>query len=727
MKFPRFTARLYEQLVKDALRQSFVKLDPKVQWANPVMFLVWLGALFTFAVGVASLLGLSKEPAGLAFAVSGWLWFTVLFANFAEALAEGRAHSQAASLRNLRKSTPARIVNASDKFGPDMPHQVVDSMTLLGNDLVLVLPGDVVPCDGEVVAGVASVDESAVTGESAPVIRESGGDFANVTSGTTVLSDWLVVRPSIASGGGFVERMIRMVEGAERKPTPNETSLSVLLIALTVVYLLLTASLLPVSLFTVSRSGVGAPLSFTFLTALFINFIPSTIGGLLSPIGIAGMTRLLAANVLARSGRAVEAAGDVDILLLDKTGTITFGNRRATRLYTVSGVSRRTLLEACLLTSYADDTPEGRSVLELAARELGLDPDALEPPEEGVFVPFSAQTRMSGINLEDGRQLRKGSPEAIKARVARLSGYFPYSLQGQVDAIASRGSTPLVIAVDEKVLGIIELKDVVKPDIAGRFAKLRRMGVQTVMITGDNRLTAAAIASEAGVDDFIAESTPESKLAAIRAFQKAGHLVAMTGDGANDAPALAQADVALAMHGGTQAAKEAANMVDLDSNPTKTHGGDPHGQGNDDHPRGADDLLAHERPREVRGGRARGSEHDRPGSGELEHSGARLARVGAPFGRDLQRARDSASHAVRPEGRRTPRRGRVGTPDAKPSRLGTERHRRAHRRDRAHRSTSPPDGLFLREAPWIFSFVFFGLWARFSLPFSSAAYSIRPS
>lgn len=569
MKFPRFTARLYEQLVKDALRQSFVKLDPKVQWANPVMFLVWLGALFTFCVGVASLLGLSSEPAGLAFAVSGWLWFTLLFANFAEALAEGRAHSQAASLRNLRKSTPARIVNASDKFGPDMPHQVVDSMTLLGNDLVLVLPGDVVPCDGEVVAGVASVDESAVTGESAPVIRESGGDFANVTSGTTVLSDWLVVRPSIASGGGFVERMIRMVEGAERKPTPNETSLSVLLIALTVVYLLLTASLLPVSLFTVSRSGVGAPLSFTFLTALFINFIPSTIGGLLSPIGIAGMTRLLAANVLARSGRAVEAAGDVDILLLDKTGTITFGNRRATRLYTVSGVSRRTLLEACLLTSYADDTPEGRSVMELAARELGLDPDALEPPEEGVFVPFSAQTRMSGINLEDGRQLRKGSPEAIKARVARLSGYFPYSLQGQVDAIASRGSTPLVIAVDEKVLGIIELKDVVKPDIAGRFAKLRRMGVQTVMITGDNRLTAAAIASEAGVDDFIAESTPESKLAAIRAFQKAGHLVAMTGDGANDAPALAQADVALAMHGGTQAAKEAANMVDLDSNPTK--------------------------------------------------------------------------------------------------------------------------------------------------------------
>lgn len=569
MKFPRFTARLYEQLVKDALRQSFVKLDPKVQWANPVMFLVWLGALFTFCVGVASLLGLSSEPAGLAFAVSGWLWFTLLFANFAEALAEGRAHSQAASLRNLRKSTPARIVNASDKFGPDMPHQVVDSMTLLGNDLVLVLPGDVVPCDGEVVAGVASVDESAVTGESAPVIRESGGDFANVTSGTTVLSDWLVVRPSIASGGGFVERMIRMVEGAERKPTPNETSLSVLLIALTVVYLLLTASLLPVSLFTVSRSGVGAPLSFTFLTALFINFIPSTIGGLLSPIGIAGMTRLLAANVLARSGRAVEAAGDVDILLLDKTGTITFGNRRATQLYTVSGVSRRTLLEACLLTSYADDTPEGRSVLELAARELGLDPDALEPPEEGVFVPFSAQTRMSGINLEDGRQLRKGSPDAIKARVARLSGYFPYSLQGQVDAIASRGSTPLVIAVDEKVLGIIELKDVVKPDIAGRFAKLRRMGVQTVMITGDNRLTAAAIASEAGVDDFIAESTPESKLAAIRAFQKAGHLVAMTGDGANDAPALAQADVALAMHGGTQAAKEAANMVDLDSNPTK--------------------------------------------------------------------------------------------------------------------------------------------------------------
>lgn len=569
MKFPRFTARLYEELLREALRLSFLKLHPKVQWANPVMFIVWVGALCTLLIGIAGLLGFSQEPAGLALAVSGWLWFTVLFANFAEALAEGRAHAQAAALRNLRQSTPARIVNATDTFGPNMPHQVVDSMTLLGNDLVLVLPGDVIPCDGEVVAGAASVDESAVTGESAPVIREAGGDFANVTSGTTLLSDWLVVRPSIASGGGFVERMIRMVEGAQRKATPNETSLSVLLIALTIFYLLLTASLLPVSLFTVARSNEGAPLSFTFLIALLVSFIPSTIGGLLSPIGIAGMTRLLAANVLARSGRAVEAAGDVDILLLDKTGTITFGNRRATRLYTVSGVSRRLLLEACLLTSYADDTPEGRSVLDLAARELGLDPDTVEPPEGGSFVPFSAHNRMSGVNLADGRQLRKGSPEAMKARVAKLSGYFPYSLQGQIDAIASRGSTPLVVAADAKVLGVIELKDVVKPDIAERFAKLRRMGVQTVMITGDNRLTAAAIASEAGVDDFIAESTPESKLAAIRAFQKAGHLVAMTGDGANDAPALAQADVALAMHGGTSAAKEAANMVDLDSNPTK--------------------------------------------------------------------------------------------------------------------------------------------------------------
>lgn len=569
LKFPRYTSRLYEQLLRDAFVESFRKLHPKVQMANPVMCLVWLGALFTLALSAAGFLGLSDEPAGLALAVSGWLWFTVLFANFAEALAEGKAHAQAAALRNLRQSTPARLVDAGDAFGPGMPHQVVDSNTLLGNDLVLVLPGDVIPCDGEVVAGVASVDESAVTGESAPVIRESGGDFSHVTSGTTVLSDWLVVRPSIASGGGFVERMIRMVEGAERGATPNETSLSALLIALTIVYLLLTASLLPVSIFTVARSGTGSPLGFTFLTALLVSFIPSTIGGLLSPIGIAGMTRLLAANVLARSGRAVEAAGDVDILLLDKTGTITFGNRRATRLFTVSGVSRRTLLEACLLTSYADDTAEGRSVLELAARELGVDPEVVEPPEGGVFVPFSAQSRMSGVNLDDGRELRKGSPEAMKARVAKMAGYFPYSLQGQIDAIASRGSTPLVVASDAKVLGVIELKDVVKPDIAARFAKLRRMGVQTVMITGDNRLTAAAIATEAGVDDFIAEATPESKLAAIRAFQKAGHLVAMTGDGTNDAPALAQADVALAMHGGTSAAKEAANMVDLDSNPTK--------------------------------------------------------------------------------------------------------------------------------------------------------------
>ena len=565
-------ARLFTAAVmRSALRDSILKLDPRVQAQNPVMFIVFFGALLTTGVAAASLIGLSSEPAGFAAATAISLWATVLFSNYAEALAEGRAKAQAAALKGLRRSTPAQrlLTKRADEYGPDAETETVDSTELHKGDVVLVRDGETIPCDGEVLLGMASVDESAVTGESAPVIRESGGDFSSVTGGTTVISDWLVVRAESNPGESFIERMIGMVEGAERRRTPNESALSILLTALTVIFLLVTATLLPFSAHAVDSNDSGSVVGVTVLTGLLVCLIPTTIAGLLSAIGVAGMGRLLAANVVARSGRAVETAGDIDVLMLDKTGTITFGNRRASAVHAAAGVGRRELLEACLYASIADETPEGKSIVTLAARELHLNPEALRMPEGAAFVPFTAQTKMSGVNLSEGIEIRKGSPEAIRRWVESCGCRMPVELSRQIDAAASRGATPLAVARDGRSLGVIELKDVVKPGIAERFKELRRLGIKTVMITGDNRLTAAAIASEAGVDDFFAEATPESKLETIRRFQAEGHLVAMTGDGTNDAPALAQADVAVAMNSGTNAAKEAANMVDLDSSPTK--------------------------------------------------------------------------------------------------------------------------------------------------------------
>lgn len=558
-------------LVRAAFQESFKKLHPRVQLANPVMFLVYLGAIFTTGITVAALFGLTTEPVGFAGATAVWLWFTVLFANFAEALAEGRAKAQAAALRGLRKTTQAfRLTNPDPAhFGPDTATEPVESTAIRKGDIVLIREGDVVPCDGEVLLGTASVDESAVTGESAPVIRESGGDFCSVTGGTTVLSDWLIVRASTDPGESFVERMIHMVEGAERGKTPNEIALSLLLIALTIVFLLVTATLLPFSMYSVDANGSGEVIGYTVLAGLLVCLIPTTIGGLLSAIGVAGMSRLMAENVVARSGRAVEAAGDIDVLMLDKTGTITYGNRQASTFYATRGVSRNDLIEASLLSSLADQTPEGKSIVELAARELNKQTEETNLPDGAVFVPFAAQTRMSGVDLPDGRVIRKGAADAVRRHIESQGGTFPHDILRQTEAIASHGSTPLVVSESNRCLGVVELKDIVKPGIAERFADLRRMGIKTVMITGDNSLTAAAIASEAGVDDFLAESTPESKLEAVRRYRREGHLVAMTGDGTNDAPALAQADVAVAMNSGTNAAKEAANMVDLDSNPTK--------------------------------------------------------------------------------------------------------------------------------------------------------------
>ena len=535
------------------------------------MFLVYLGAWLTSAIAVAALLGRTSESLFFAGSTALWLWFTVLFANFAEALAEGRAKAQVAALKGLRKSTQARrLVRPDDwRAGEAAETELVDSTQLRIDDVVLVRAGDVVPCDGEVLLGIASVDESAVTGESAPVIRESGGDFSSVTGGTTVISDWLVVRAVTNPGESFIERMIAMVEGAKRGKTPNEIALGMLLIALTIIFLLVTATLMPFSHFAVALNGTGEAVGLTLLAGLLVCLIPTTIGGLLSAIGVAGMSRLTQANVIARSGRAVEAAGDVDVLMLDKTGTITFGNRQAKHLYPAPGVRPEDLYEAALVSSLADDTPEGKSIVVLARELLKLGDKPFPMPEGAAFVPFTAQTRMSGVTLANGREIRKGSPDAIKSYVEGKGGQFSRELSRQVDAAASRGSTPLAVAVGSTCLGVVELKDIVKPGIAERFADLRRMGIKTVMITGDNHLTAAAIASEAGVDDFLSEATPESKLEAIRAYQKEGHLVAMTGDGTNDAPALAQADVAVAMNSGTNAAKEAANMVDLDSSPTK--------------------------------------------------------------------------------------------------------------------------------------------------------------
>ncbi len=555
-------------LVKPAVAMSFQKLDPRVQWRNPVMFVVYVGSVITTLLWVQALGGKGEASTGFIGAVAVWLWFTVLFANFAEALAEGRSQAQAASLRGMRRKVVAKKLE-QPRHGARWHPMEADE--LRKGAVVLVETGDVIPLDGEVIEGVASVDESAITGESAPVIRESGGDFASVTGGTRVLSDWLVVRIGVNPGESFLDRMIAMVEGARRQKTPNEIALTILLVALTLVFLVVTATLLPLSLFSVDVAKLGTPVSITALIALLVCLIPTTIGALLSAIGVAGMSRMMAANVIATSGRAVEAAGDVDVLLLDKTGTITLGNRQASAFIAAPGLTELALADAAQFASMADETPEGRSITVLAKQKFNLRERELSA-HKTTFVPFTAQTRMSGVDIEEGgatRILRKGAATAIRQHVQALGGSFPAEVQAAADDVARRGSTPLVVADGGRVLGVVELKDIVKGGIKDRFGELRRMGIRTVMITGDNRLTAAAIAAEAGVDDFLAEATPEAKLKMIRDYQAEGRLVAMTGDGTNDAPALAQADVAVAMNTGTQAAKEAGNMVDLDSNPTK--------------------------------------------------------------------------------------------------------------------------------------------------------------
>lgn len=552
------------KLVRTAIKDAFKKLDPRIQWRNPVMFVVYLGSILTTIIWLSILIGQSEGSAAFTGSVAIWLWFTVLFANFAEALAEGRSKAQAESLKGVKKTSWAKKLASSEH---DAAQEKVSADSLRKGDIVLVEADDTIPCDGEVIEGGASVDESAITGESAPVIRESGGDFSSVTGGTRILSDWLVIQCTVNPGETFLDRMIAMVEGAKRRKTPNEIALTILLIALTLVFLLATATLYPFSLFSAEASQVGVPVTITVLVALLVCLIPTTIGGLLSAIGVAGMSRMLGANVIATSGRAVEAAGDVDVLLLDKTGTITLGNRQATEFLPVPGVSEEELASAAQLASLADETPEGRSIVVLAKQRFNLRERDLHALG-ATFVPFSAQTRMSGVNVQ-GRMIRKGSVDAIRRHVESNQGQFPRAVDERVESVARTGGTPLVVAEDGRILGVVALKDIVKGGIKERFSELRRMGIKTVMITGDNRLTAAAIAAEAGVDDFLAEATPEAKLALIRQYQAEGRLVAMTGDGTNDAPALAQADVAVAMNSGTQAAKEAGNMVDLDSNPTK--------------------------------------------------------------------------------------------------------------------------------------------------------------
>jgi len=570
-------------IVKRAAVDALVKLDPRHQVRNPVMFVVEVGSVLTTVLWVLALTGRGEGHPGFILGISAWLWFTVIFANFAEAMAEGRGKAQADTLRKARKDIQAKQI--SEPRRDSAPKPVVASQLRKG-DFVLVEAGDYIPMDGEIVEGVASVDESAITGESAPVIRESGGDRSAVTGGTRVLSDWIIVRVSSNPGETFLDRMIAMVEGAKRQKTPNEIALDILLAALTIIFLLATVTLLPYSLFSVGAAKQGVPVTITVLVALLVCLIPTTIGGLLSAIGIAGMDRMIQANVIATSGRAVEAAGDVDVLLLDKTGTITLGNRQASAFVPAPGVSPSALADAAQLASLADETPEGRSIVVLAKEKFELrerDIAALGAQ----FVPFSAQTRMSGVDMVDGKpersegtvatgrrhEIRKGAADAIEAYVKAKGREVPSEVKDAVDTIAKRGATPLVVAEtrgsDPKVLGVIELKDIVKGGIKERFAEMRQMGIKTVMITGDNPMTAAAIAAEAGVDDYLAQATPETKLKLIREQQAGGRLVAMTGDGTNDAPALAQADVAVAMNTGTQAAKEAGNMVDLDSNPTK--------------------------------------------------------------------------------------------------------------------------------------------------------------
>lgn len=548
----------------DALKQSFLKLSPGVQVRNPVMLVVYIGAILTTALYFLSFAGLKDENAGYTLAISLILWFTVLFANFAEAIAQGRGRAQADSLRSARKDVKARkLKSVSDT--EDFTE--VLSNTLKKGDIVYVKAGEQIPMDGEVIDGAASVDESAITGESAPVIRESGGDRSAVTGGTTLVSDWLIVEVTAEAGESFLDKMIAMVEGASRKKTPNEIALQILLVTLTIIFLVVTATLLPFSGFASSQAGSGSAISITNVIALLVCLAPTTIGALLSAIGIAGMSRLNQANVLAMSGRAIEAAGDTDVLLLDKTGTITLGNRQASEFLPVSGVTEQALADAAQLSSLADETAEGRSIVVLAKEKFGIRGRELSKLN-ATFVPFTAKTRMSGIDYQ-GIEIRKGAADAVRAFVLEKGGKYPDECGQIVKRVASEGGTPLVVAKNSQVLGVVYLKDIVKKGVKERFEDLRKMGIKTIMITGDNPMTAAAIAAEAGVDDFLAEATPEAKLALIREYQAKGHLVAMTGDGTNDAPALAQADVAVAMNTGTQAAKEAGNMVDLDSSPTK--------------------------------------------------------------------------------------------------------------------------------------------------------------
>ncbi|MDP1664194.1 MAG: potassium-transporting ATPase subunit KdpB [Methylobacter sp.] len=552
------------QILWAALGDTLRKLAPQQQWKNPVMFVVYIGSLLTTGLWLWELFSGDHTQTGFMFAVTFWLWFTVLFANFAESVAEGRSKAQAASLRSAKRDIMAKKL--------DEPHYSTDyakvtSASLRRGDILLIEAGDFVPADGEVIEGAASVDESAITGESAPVIRESGGDFNSVTGGTRVLSDWLVVRVVVNPGEAFLDRMIAMVESASRQKTPNEIALTILLVALTLIFLLTTVTLLPFSLYSVEIAQSGTPVSITVLVALLVCLIPTTIGGLLSAIGVAGIGRMMQKNVIATSGRAIEAAGDVDVLLLDKTGTITLGNRQASAFLPIGLTTEKELADAAQLATLADETPEGRSIIVLAKQKFAIRERNIHELN-ATFVAFSAQTRMSGVNIGE-RQIRKGAADAIRGYVEEQQVKFPEEATRIADIVARRGSTPLLVVDGGQVLGVIELKDTVKGGIKERFVELRNMGIKTIMITGDNRLTAAAIAAEAGVDDFLAEATPEAKLKLIREQQAEGRLVAMTGDGTNDAPALAQADVAVAMNSGTQAAKEACNMVDLDSNPTK--------------------------------------------------------------------------------------------------------------------------------------------------------------
>ena len=564
MELKTQTSLVDKKMLVRAVKDSFIKLKPKTQKENPVMLLVYISAILTSVLWIVSLFGIKDAPSGYTLAIAIILWLTVLFANFAEAIAEGRGKAQADSLRASKKDVDAHKINSIDEKDKVT---IVSSSLLKKGDIVIVKSGEQIPADGEVIEGAASVDESAITGESAPVIRESGGDRSAVTGGTTVTSDWIIVKITSEEGESFLDKMIAMVEGASRKKTPNEKALEIFLVALSIIFILVTMSLYTYSIFISKQVGVENPTSVTTLVALLVCLAPTTIGALLSAIGIAGMNRLNQANVLAMSGRAIEAAGDVDILMLDKTGTITLGNRQASEFIPVDGTSPEELADAAQLSSLADETPEGRSIVILAKEEFGIRGRNLNE-KDVKFIPFTAKTRMSGVDY-DGDKIRKGAVDAIKDYIIKSGGVYSQECNEVVVKISNQGGTPLVVTKNNKILGVIHLKDIIKKGVKEKFADLRKMGIKTIMITGDNPLTAAAIAAEAGVDDFLAEATPEGKLKLIRDFQRKGHLVAMTGDGTNDAPALAQSDVAVAMNSGTQAAKEAGNMVDLDSSPTK--------------------------------------------------------------------------------------------------------------------------------------------------------------